>query len=90
MSNINNQEPATYTDSRLVNQPTKKYKKSREKEIKERLAALEKVMSNYNNDPAYWLDLLNSNSKKEIKSHAQKRLLELGWEVKRIGKKKSG
>ena len=80
----------TFIDYRLKSQPMKKYKKSQKEEKEERLRALKKVMTNYNNDPAYWMDVLNSNSIEEVKSYASKKLLKLGWEVNRIGKKKSG
>jgi len=67
----------------------KKYKQTRIEEKKERTKALKKIAANYNNDPAYWMDVLNSNSRKEIKKLAYERLIVLGWKVERIGKKKS-
>lgn len=52
------------------------------------MRALKVLEENYNKDPAFWVDVINSNADITTKKLANKKLLDLGWEIIRIGKKK--
>ena len=43
--------------------------------------AYEKIVAQYQKDPAYWCDLMIKNWNKPIKKEAEIRLLNLGFEV---------
>ena len=64
------------------------YKPNLKEEKEKRLRALKILQENYNKDPAFWVDVINSNSNVASKKIANEKLLELGWEIIKIGKKK--
>jgi len=63
----------------------KPYKINQREEKEKRLKALKVLQKNYNKDPAFWMDVLNSNSDQRAKQHAYNRLWDLGWEVIKHG-----
>ena len=66
----------------------KKFKPNLKEEKEKRMRALKVLEENYNKDPAFWVDVINSNADITTKKLANKKLLDVGWAIIRIGKKK--